>query len=43
MEKKSIKQATKECIFPLKTLVLPKFIRAAEALRKAEGNYREAC
>ncbi|ADX88608.1 hypothetical protein TUST1-15_00565 [Vibrio phage ICP1_2005_A] len=43
MEKKSLEQATKECILSLETLILPKFIRAAEALRKAEDNYREAC
>lgn len=43
MEKKSLEQATRDLLFSLETLVIPKFAKAAEDLRKAEDNYRQAC
>lgn len=42
-DKKSLEQATRDLLFSLETLVIPKFARAAEELRKAEDNYRQAC
>lgn len=43
MEKKSLEQSTRDLLFSLETLVIPKFAKAAEDLRKAEDNYRQAC
>lgn len=43
MKKKSLEQSTRDLLFSLETLVIPKFAKAAEDLRKAEDNYRQAC